>query len=44
MSFGSVFYLFSVVLAYKLGFHSSKDPDCVGRWLKAWWSWLNKNK
>lgn len=42
MSFGMVFYLASVIGAYKLGSHTSKDPDAIAKWLKTLWSWMNK--
>lgn len=42
MSFGAVFYLASVIGAYKLGFVMSQDPEAVNKRLKLLWSWLNK--
>jgi hypothetical protein len=42
MSFGTVFFLASVIGAYKLGFLMCKDPDAISKWLKLLWSWMNK--
>lgn len=42
MSFGAVFYLASVIGAYKLGFLMSKDPEAISKWSKHLWGWMNK--
>jgi hypothetical protein len=42
MSFGAVFYLASVIGAYKLGFLLCKDPEVISKWLKLLRSWMNK--
>jgi hypothetical protein len=42
MSLSMVFFVASVVGAYKLGVYSSKNPDCISQWLKTVWSWMNK--
>lgn len=42
MSIGAVFYLASVIGAYKLGFLMCKDPETIRKWLKLLRGWMNK--
>ena len=42
MSFGTVFFLASVIGAYKLGFLMCKDPEAINKWLKLLRNWMNK--
>jgi hypothetical protein len=42
MSLSAVFYLISVIGAYKLGVIMCRDPETVSRWCKTVWGWMNK--